>query len=105
MKPVSDEAQIALDFPDKVYMGSFSRNSRYAVAVENGGLYLKLAKTVEPKRSFDVHLHHYLLVDILRDWAKAIRDDETLTDHDRNDLREAVADVVAALGDDPDSQA
>jgi len=97
MKPVTDEAQVAIDFPDKVYMGSFSRSSRYEVKVEQGGLFLKLAKSSRPKRSFEVHLHHYLLVDILRDWATALSSDESLTNKDRVDLQEAFAALSEAL--------
>lgn len=97
MKPVTDEAQVAIDFPDKVYMGSFSRSSRYEVKVEDGGLFLKLTKNSQPKRSFGVHLHHYLLVDILHDWATALSSDESLTDKDRVDLQEGVTALSRAL--------
>ena len=99
MKRISDEAHVAIEFPDKVYMGSFSRASRYEVSVEDGGLFLKLARETAPKRRFDMHLHHHLLVDILTDWAAALKDDRSLTPQDRNDLREAVDALSAALGD------
>lgn len=97
MKPVTDEAQVAIDFPDKVYMGSFSRTSRYEVKVENGGLFLKLTKQSEPKRTVEMHLHHYLLVDILRDWATALSTDDALTDKDRSDLKDSFKALSDAL--------
>lgn len=97
MKPVTDEAQVAIDFPDKVYMGSFSRTSAYEVKVEDGGLFLKLTKKSAPKRSVEVHLHHFLLVDILRDWATALSTDDALTDKDRADLQEAFAALSTSL--------
>lgn len=97
MKPITDEAQVAIDFPDKVYMGSFSRSSRYDVKVEDGGLFLKLTKNSRPKRSFEVHLHHYLLVDILQDWATALESDDSLTDKDRTDLQDAFKSLSEAL--------
>jgi len=97
MKPITDEAQVSIDFPGKVYMGSFSRSSRYEVKVEDGGLFLKLTKDRRPKRSVAVHLHHYLLVDILRDWATALSSDDSLTDNDRTDLQEAFTALSAAL--------
>jgi hypothetical protein len=97
MKRVSDKAEVAIDFPDKFYMGSFSNTSRFEVKAEGGGVGLKIVKESAPKRTFEMHLHHNLLTDILRDWAAAVRDGAEISAHDRGDLVAALRDVADAL--------
>ncbi len=99
MKRVSDQAEVAIDFPDKFYMGSFSNTSRFQVKPEGGGIGLKIVKESAPKRTFEMHLHHALLTDILHDWAAAIRMGSDITTQDRDDLVGALTDVAAALGE------
>ena len=99
MKRVSDQAEVAIDFPEKFYMGSFSNTSRFAVLVEGGGVGLKIVKESSPKRTFEMHLHHELLTDILREWAATIRAGAEISDHDRSDLIGALNDVAAALAE------
>jgi hypothetical protein len=65
MKPIHDKAAVALNFPDKVYMGTFGRDSKFEATVEDDGLRLKLVRPGEEKRVFEMHIHHYLLADII----------------------------------------
>ena len=58
--PVPDKAEVAIDFPDKVYMGSFSRTSVFEARAENDGLLIKLVRRGEDSREVEVHLHHHL---------------------------------------------
>lgn len=97
MKRVSDKAEVAIDFPDKFYMGSFSNSSRFDVKVEGGGIGLKVVKESEPKRTFEMHLHHNLLTDILREWAAVVRGGAEIGGRDRSDLVAALRDVALAL--------
>ncbi len=32
-KPITDKAEIALEYPDKLYVGTFDRSSRFEMAV------------------------------------------------------------------------
>jgi hypothetical protein len=99
MKRVSDQAEVAIDFPEKFYMGSFSKTSRFDVMPEGGGIGLKIVKESAPKRTFEMHLHHNLLTDILREWATTIRGGAEISEHDRNDLIGALNDVAAAMAE------
>lgn len=50
MRPVADKAEISIDFPDKAYMGSFGRESRFDAVAEADGVALRLARGGEQKR-------------------------------------------------------
>ena len=58
---------------------------------------LKIVKESQPKRTFEMHLHHILLIDILREWAAAIQAGAEISDRDRSDLTAALREVAAAL--------
>jgi hypothetical protein len=101
MKPISDKAEVALDFPDKLYIGSFARGSGYETAVDGEGVMLKLARSGGEKRVVEMHLHYYLLADVLQDIAKGIAAREPIDAPHRIRLVEAVAALAAALGPPP----
>lgn len=101
MKPISDKAEVALDFPDKLYIGSFGRDSGYETAVDGEGVMLKLARSSGEKRVVEMHLHHYLLADMLQDIAKGVAAREPIDDAHRLRLIEAVAALAKALGPPP----
>ena len=96
--PVQDKAEVAIDFPDKVYMGSFSRGAKFEARAENDGLMIKLVREGEDSRAVEVHLHHHLLADILSSWAASLKG-EPVTDEDhRKTLLDALARVEKAIG-------
>ena len=66
MKPIADKAEVSIDFPDKVYMGSFGRESGFEVRIEPDAMLLKLVRRGEHRRIVEFHLHYHLLADILR---------------------------------------
>lgn len=70
--PIQDKAEVAIGFPDKVYMGSFMRSSTFEARAENDGLFIKLLRTGEGWREFEVHLHQNLLADILEAWSESL---------------------------------
>ena len=65
MKSISDKAEVSVDFPDKTYMGSFGRESSFDVKVEPDEVLLRLVRAGEERREIAVHLHYYLLADLL----------------------------------------
>jgi hypothetical protein len=101
---IADKAEVALDFPDKLYMGSFGRNSSYETAVDDEGVMLKLARASGEKRVVEMHLHHYLLADVLQDIARGVAARKPIDDAHRGRLIEAVAALGRALGPAPDDR-
>lgn len=75
MKPIQDKAEVSIDFPEKFYVGSFSRDSKFEARTEDDGLLIKLIKPGDEKRAVEIHLHHHLLADILSGWAESLTDE------------------------------
>lgn len=100
MKPITDKAEVAIDFPDKAYMGSFGRASAFEVKGDAEGVSLKLVRTGEEKRVVELHLHHYLLADVLGEIARVLPE-QPLDEARRRALAEAVAALAAALPQRP----
>ena len=99
-QPIPDKAEIALEYPDKFYVGSFEHTSRFEAHLEPTGLALTLERpgAEDVRKSIHLHLHYGLLAAILRDIAagvSAIPADDT---SHREQLREAVAALHQALG-------
>jgi hypothetical protein len=80
MRPITDRAEIAIDFPEKAYMGSFGRMSAFDARAEVDGIEIKLAHTGAPKRSVEMHLHWYLFADIVDEIAASIEGRAGLVD-------------------------
>jgi len=98
MKPISDKAEISIDFPDKAYVGSFSQHSEFAVGADADGVLIKLVHPGEDQRTAEIHLHYFLLADILAEAAKAIAQrGEALDESHRGPLLDASNRLGAAL--------
>ena len=95
--PIQDKAEVAIDFPDKVYMGSFSRGSIFEARAENDGLFIKLMRKGEDSREVEVHLHHHLLADILDAWADSLEGEPVMDSDHRKVLLESLTKVEKAL--------
>lgn len=97
MKPVTDKAEISIDFPDKAYMGSFGRDAGFEVRADVDEVMLKLVRTGDERREVALHLHYYLLSDILAEMAAALAEAPPLDEAHRQPLQEsakALADAV-----------
>jgi len=94
---IQDEAQIAIDFPEKFYMGSFCREDKFEARAENDGLMIKLIRTRGEKRQAEVHLHHQLLADVLTEWAASLKHKPPMEKAHRDTLMQALKKVEAAL--------
>ena len=98
MKPITDKAEISIDFPDKAYIGSFGHHSAFAVGAEAEALRLKFAHPGEDGRSAEVILHYFLLADIIAEAAAAIgRLNGGLDDTHRAALHAAAKKLEATL--------
>ena len=97
MEPITDKAEVSIDFPDKFFTGSFGRDARFEAVSENDGLFIKLARDGEDKRAVGIHLHHYLLADILAEWADSLKCQKKMDPGHKKDLQAALVKVEKAL--------
>jgi len=97
MKPVIDKAEVSIDFPDKVYLGSFGHDAEFDVRPENDGVVLKLVQRGDQRREVGVHLHYYLLADIVEQMARVFADQPEVDEAHRAPLFEAARGLQAAL--------
>ncbi len=97
MKPIIDKAEIAIDFADKFYMGAFGRDAGFDARADADGLTLKLTRLGDDKRSVEIHLHYYLLADVLREFARSLKERKGLDNAHRGPLKDALEALRDAL--------
>ena len=100
MKSITDKAEVSVDFPDKAYMGAFGRES--PVRREGGRRRSAVAKSARPgqeRRELGVHLHYYLLADILREIGQGLANTAVLDEAHLASLREGADALTRALKD------
>ncbi len=97
MKPITDKAEVSIDFPEKVYMGSFGKASGFEVKADPDEVLLKLMRHGEQRREVTMHLHYYLLADILSEMAEAMAAMPPIDESHRAPLSEAAQALAAAL--------
>jgi len=73
MKPIPDKAEVALEYPDKLYIGSFERSAAFDAHLDEIGVALTLYQGGDPevRKSVRMHIHHALFADILAELAKS----------------------------------
>ena len=103
MKPISDKAEIALEYPDKLYVGTFERSSRFEAHLDPTGIALILDRPgpEDVRKSIHLHINFGLFADILRELASTVgripKDD--VLHHDQ--LTQAVTELHKALTGNP----
>ena len=97
MHPISDKAEVAIDFPDKAYMGGFGRECSFAAQADEDGMMIRLVRTSGEKREAEIHLHHYLFAGILDDLAESLGKQEPIDEAHRQPLLAAARHLAAAL--------
>lgn len=70
-KPIPDKAEVALEYPDKFYSGTFEHSSRFEAGFDPTGVVLLLERTgpEEVRKSVHLHMHYGLFADILEQLA------------------------------------
>ena len=104
MKSITDRAEVSVDFPDKTYMGAFGRDSSFDVKVEPDEVMLRIVRAGSERREIAVHLHYYLLADILKDLGQGLANHDFLDEAHLEALRAGADRLSAALKDKPVSQ-
>lgn len=94
-KPIPDKAEVAIEYPDKLYIGTFERTARFDAHLDEAGISLSLHRTGgdNVRKSVRMHFHYALFAEILLDLAK------TAASLPAADLahREAICDAAKAL--------
>ncbi|HZP78886.1 MAG TPA: hypothetical protein VFB45_22300 [Pseudolabrys sp.] len=98
-KPIAGKAEVALEYPDKLYVGTFERSSRFEAHLDARGIALLLERsdTGDDRKSIHMHVSFGLFADILQDLAATVErvpKDDVLH---RDQLTKAVAALHAAL--------
>lgn len=97
MHPIADKAEVSVDFPDKAYIGSFSRHSQFDAHAEADSVAVRLVRPGEDRREAVIHLHYGLLADILTELARSLTAREPLDELHRSELSEAARRLSASL--------
>jgi hypothetical protein len=97
LHPISDKAEVSVDFPDKAYIGSFGRHSQFDAYADDDSVAIRLVRPGEDRRAAIMHLHYGLLADILVEVAKSLASRPGLDDQHRNDLSEAAKQLCKSL--------
>ncbi len=97
MQPIADKAEIAIDFPDKMYMGAFGRDCTFEARAETDGVLIRLVRRSPEKREAEIHLHHFLLASILAELARSLAEREPLDNVHRAPLLTAAQRLAATL--------
>ncbi len=86
MHPISDKAEVAIDFPDKAYMGGFGRDCSFDARADADGMMIRLVRTSGEKREAEIHLHHFLFAGILDELARSLGEREPIDETHRQPL-------------------
>jgi hypothetical protein len=98
-KPIPDKAEVALEYPDKLYVGTFERSSRFEAHLDPTGIALVLERPGpdDVHKSIHMHIRFGLFADILRELAATVgrvpKDDLM----HRDQVAQALAELHAAL--------
>jgi hypothetical protein len=73
-KPISDKAEVALEYPEKFYSGTFERSSRFEASFDATGTLLVLERpgSEDVRKSVHVHINYGLLGDILEQLSSQV---------------------------------
>jgi hypothetical protein len=101
-KPIPDKAEVALEFPDKVYIGTFERTSRFDVCFDERGISLHFQRggDAEMHKTVRMHLHYALFAEILRELAKTASSVPLSSAVNKDTLRDAAKALYLALDAD-----
>ena len=98
MKPIPDKAEVALEYPDKLYIGSFERSSDFDAHLDEVGIALTLHRGGDEtvRKSVRMHIHYALFAVILTELAASAAKG-FVDDAHRQMIAQAAADLAAAL--------
>lgn len=94
-KPIPDKAEVAVEYPDKLYIGTFAHSARFDAHLDDNGISLTLDRPGDDQERKSVHMHFHfaLFAEILNDLAKTA----AAVPADDMTHREALRDAAKAL--------
>jgi hypothetical protein len=103
-KPIPDKAEVAVEYPDKLYIGTFEQTARFDAHLDQAGISLSLYRTgaADVRKSVHMHFHYALFAEILRDLAKTVASLPPADMAHREALRDAAEVLYLALKPDAD---
>ena len=101
LHPISDKAEVSVDFPDKAYIGSFGRHSQFDAYADDDSIAVRLVRPGDDRREAVMHLHYGLLADILVELAKSLASRPEPDEQHRTELNEAAKQLCASLAPRP----
>jgi len=98
-KPIPDKAEVAVEYPDKLYIGTFEQTARFDAHLDETGISLGLHRTGadDVRKSVRMHFHYGLFADILRDLARTVSSLPANDFAHRATLRDAAQALCLAL--------
>ena len=98
-KPIPDKAEVALEYPDKFYIGTFERTARFDAHLDEAGISLSLHRTgaADVRKTVRMHFHYALFAEILRDLAKTVSSVPPADAAHRDELRDGAKALYLAL--------
>jgi hypothetical protein len=105
-RPIPDKAEVALELPDKLYIGTFERSARFDAHLDQTGVSLTLHRIGDEnvRKSVRMHFHYGLFADILDDLAQTVAAMPLDDVNHRENLRAAAKALYAALEDQSASE-
>jgi hypothetical protein len=100
-KPITAKAEVTLEYPDKLYIGTFAGSSRFEARFDEVGVTLVLDRpgADDVHKSIHMHIHYGLFTDILKELSCTV-DVVPKDDSIREQLTESAARLYAALRGD-----
>ena len=96
-KPITDRAEVSVDFPDKAYYGSFGQHSSYDVRADEHGLHIDLDRGAGEKRHVGFHIHYFLLAGIIDAAGEALAKTKAMDEAQRSALQDAADKLAKAV--------
>ena len=98
-KSVPDKAEVAVEYPDELYIGTFERTACFDAHLDEAGISLSLhrAGAEDVRKSVLMHFHYALFAEILRDLAKTVTTLPAADVARREALRDAAKTLYLAL--------
>ena len=102
-KPIPDKAEVAIEFPDKLYIGTIERTSHFDAHLDENGIAVSLHHdgAAETRKTVNMHFHYWLFAEILDDLAKSAGTVPTVHEAGREALRNAAERLYLSLTGSP----
>ena len=98
-KPIPDKAEVAVEYPDKLYIGTFAQTARFDAHLDEAGISLSLYRigAEDERKTVRMHFHFALFAEILNDLARTVQAMPPADLAHREALRDAAKALYVAL--------